>query len=73
MRHSALQKQVLKQYKQFLRLGLNRSFDVKLIKMKFRQEALKVGLKDFEGIEFLLRRGEKTLESMKNADAVSIS
>jgi hypothetical protein len=72
MKHSKLQIEVLKQYRQFLRISKEKQFDLEIIKQRFKLETKKVGLKDFEGIEFLLRRGQKTLESMKDADGFTV-
>eukprot|EP00842_Homolaphlyctis_polyrhiza_P001366 jgi/Hompol1/222/HPOL_000677-RA len=65
MKPSGLQKEVIALYRDFLR-AVRR-------KPVFRHDATHISRKDFTTIEFLLRKGRKQLETLKNPNVVDIS
>lgn len=65
MRHSKLQKQILSLYKQFLRAGMAKPGFLPQIQQEFRKNA-KIARTDVMHIEYLLRRGHRQLEQLKD-------
>ncbi|MEE6458528.1 hypothetical protein FKM82_000325 [Ascaphus truei] len=65
IRHSKLQKQVLNLYKQFLRAGKAKPGFLPRIQDEFRKNA-KIPKMDVMHIEYLLRRGQRQLEQLKD-------
>ncbi|XP_030049108.1 succinate dehydrogenase assembly factor 1, mitochondrial [Microcaecilia unicolor] len=66
VRHSKLQKQVLTLYKQFLRAGKEKPGFLPRIQDEFQKNA-KIPKADVMHIEFLLRRGQRQLEQLKES------
>ncbi|XP_071994087.1 succinate dehydrogenase assembly factor 1, mitochondrial [Engystomops pustulosus] len=66
IRHSNLQKQVLSLYKQFLRAGKDKPGFLPRIQHEFRKNA-KIPRMDVMHIEYLVRRGRRQLDQMKDA------
>uniref|UniRef100_A0A8C5PYC4 Complex 1 LYR protein domain-containing protein n=1 Tax=Leptobrachium leishanense TaxID=445787 RepID=A0A8C5PYC4_9ANUR len=64
-RHSKLQKQILSLYKQFLRAGKEKPGFLPQIQQEFRKNA-KIAKTDVMHIEYLLRRGQRQLEQLKD-------
>ncbi|XP_075070485.1 succinate dehydrogenase assembly factor 1, mitochondrial [Mixophyes fleayi] len=64
-RHSNLQKQVLSLYKQFLVAGKDKPGFVPQIQHEFRKNA-KIPRTNIMIIEYLLRRGKRQLEQLKD-------
>ncbi|XP_056275335.1 succinate dehydrogenase assembly factor 1, mitochondrial [Pseudoliparis swirei] len=64
-RHSKLQKQILNLYRHFLRAGRDKPGFVPRIRDEFRENA---GIKktDFMHVEYLLRRGQRQLEQLRD-------
>jgi succinate dehydrogenase assembly factor 1 len=76
-RTSGLQKQVLKQYRQFLKIIRQKPLQVRpafhsYIRQEYRKNQ-EIPKKDVTAIEFLLRRGQRTLEMMQDVNVVSIN
>ena len=69
--HSPLQLEVLALYKKFLIVSRKNNLDQNLVKQLFRKDAGKVGRRDFEAIEYLVRKGEKQLLVLQKADGIS--
>ncbi|XP_075694706.1 succinate dehydrogenase assembly factor 1, mitochondrial [Rhinoderma darwinii] len=67
IRHSNLQKQVLSLYKQFLRAGKDKPGFLPRIQNDFRKNA-KIPRTDIMHIEYLLRRGWRQLDQMKDVN-----
>ncbi|KAG9488133.1 succinate dehydrogenase assembly factor 1, mitochondrial [Eleutherodactylus coqui] len=65
IRHSKLQKQVLSLYKQFLRAGKDKPGFVPRIQHEFKKNA-KIPRTDVMHIEYLLRRGWRQLDQLKD-------
>ncbi|KNA06173.1 hypothetical protein SOVF_183520 [Spinacia oleracea] len=75
---SGLQKQVLNLYRGFLRAARNKSFEDRhqielIVSEEFHRNSKQVDRKDFVYIEYLLRRGKKQLDQLKNSDTISLS
>ncbi|XP_029986193.1 succinate dehydrogenase assembly factor 1, mitochondrial [Sphaeramia orbicularis] len=64
-RHSKLQKQVLSLYRQFLRSARHKPGFVQRIRDEFRQNAA-IKKTDVMHIEYLYRRGQRQLETLKD-------
>ena len=69
-RLSGIQKQVLSLYRSFWRVARSKEPDTRLhieryVGAQFRRDAHAVDRKDFQRIEYLLRRGSKQLELLK--------
>jgi succinate dehydrogenase assembly factor 1 len=69
-RLSGIQKQVLSLFRSFLRVARSKSPDTRLgieryVGDQFRRDAHGIDKKDFQRIEYLLRRGTKQLELLK--------
>uniref|UniRef100_A0A8D0DPQ2 Complex 1 LYR protein domain-containing protein n=1 Tax=Salvator merianae TaxID=96440 RepID=A0A8D0DPQ2_SALMN len=65
-RHSRLQKQVLGLYRSFLRAGKDKPGFVPRIRAEFRKNA-EIPRSDVMLIEYLVRRGQRQLEQLRNA------
>ncbi|XP_063309673.1 succinate dehydrogenase assembly factor 1, mitochondrial [Pelobates fuscus] len=65
VRHSKLQKQILSLYKQFLRAGKEKPGFLPRIQQEFRNNA-KIAKTDVMHIEYLMRRGNRQLEQLKD-------
>ncbi|XP_069483540.1 succinate dehydrogenase assembly factor 1, mitochondrial isoform X8 [Ambystoma mexicanum] len=66
VRHSKLQKQILSLFKQFLRAGREKPGFLPRIQEEFRKNS-KIPRSDVMQIEFLLRRGQRQLEQLKDS------
>ncbi|XP_029431205.1 succinate dehydrogenase assembly factor 1, mitochondrial [Rhinatrema bivittatum] len=66
MRHSKLQKQVLSLYKQFLKAGKEKPGFLPRVQGEFRNNA-KIPKTDIMHIEYLVRRGQRQLEQLKDS------
>ncbi|XP_078533445.1 succinate dehydrogenase assembly factor 1, mitochondrial [Lissotriton helveticus] len=66
VRHSNLQKQVLSLFKQFLRAAKDKPGFLPRVQEEFRKNA-KIPRSDVMHIEFLLRRGQRQLEQLKDS------
>ena len=69
-RLSGIQKQVLSLYRSFWRVARSKTPDTRLgieryVGAQFRRDAHAVDKKDFQRIEYLIRRGSKQLELLK--------
>mmetsp|Transcript_491 Transcript_491/g.1201 ORF Transcript_491/g.1201 Transcript_491/m.1201 type:complete len:89 (+) Transcript_491:141-407(+) len=78
IRHSGLQKDVLKLYRKALKVarskdtpGSRKNFET--VKNKFREDAMDVDRKDFRTIEFLLRRGTLRIEEFASENVARVS
>jgi succinate dehydrogenase assembly factor 1 len=74
---SGLQKRVLFLYKSFLKEVSRKPIESqenfkKMIKTQFRKDS-KVSKNEFEAIEYLIRKGEKQLNLLKNPQTTSIT
>ncbi|GLJ45782.1 hypothetical protein SUGI_0963490 [Cryptomeria japonica] len=77
-RLSGMQKQVLSLYRAFLRSARckephQRHTIQQVVSREFRKNATSVDKKDFNYIEYLLRRGQKQLDQLKSSSAVGLS
>ncbi|KAL2349397.1 hypothetical protein Fmac_003397 [Flemingia macrophylla] len=68
---SGIQKQVLSLYRGFLRAARSKSHDERrniesVVSQEFRRNAKDVDRKNFLYIEYLLRRGNKQLDQLRN-------
>ncbi|KAL2894312.1 Succinate dehydrogenase assembly factor 1 mitochondrial [Bienertia sinuspersici] len=77
-RLSGLQKQVLNLYRGFLRVARSKSPEDRhqielIVAEEFHRNSKQVDRKNFVYIEYLLRRGKKQLDQLKNGDVVSLS
>ncbi|XP_069765587.1 succinate dehydrogenase assembly factor 1, mitochondrial [Narcine bancroftii] len=66
-RHSKLQKEVLKLYKQFLRAAKDKPGFFPLIQGEFQKNS-HIPRTDIMHIEYLLRRGQRQLELLREAN-----
>jgi succinate dehydrogenase assembly factor 1 len=79
MKHSGLQKQVLKLFRDFLRTIRTKDDPVKRDEMRsivcseFRKNAKEVAVRDYNKIEYLLRRGSRQLDATKASEFGRIS
>jgi succinate dehydrogenase assembly factor 1 len=76
-RLSGMQKQVLSLYRSFLRAARTKPAESRkdiesFVGAEFRKNA-KVDKKDFQSVEFLMRRGHKQLEMLKSRDVSGFS
>ncbi|XP_072272399.1 succinate dehydrogenase assembly factor 1, mitochondrial [Pyxicephalus adspersus] len=67
IRHSNLQKQVLSLYKQFLRAGKDKPGSLPQIQHEFKKKA-KIPRTEIMRIEYLVRRGRRQLEQLKDVN-----
>ncbi|KAE8636082.1 hypothetical protein XENTR_v10002834 [Xenopus tropicalis] len=67
VRHSKLQKQILSLYRQFLQAGKEKPGFVPRIRDEFRRNA-KIPKTDVMHIEHLLRRGQRQLQQLQDAN-----
>ncbi|KAG4972834.1 hypothetical protein AAZX31_11G013300 [Glycine max] len=77
-RLSGMQKQVLSLYRGFLRAARSKSEEERckiesIISQEFRRNAEDVDRKNFLYIEYLLRRGNKQLDQLKNPGTTGLS
>ncbi|KMT05086.1 hypothetical protein BVRB_7g172400 [Beta vulgaris subsp. vulgaris] len=75
---SGLQKQVLNLYRGFLRAARSKSPEDRrqvelIVSEEFHRNSKLIDRKNFIYIEYLLRRGKKQLDQLKNSDTVSLS
>ncbi|XP_055519733.1 succinate dehydrogenase assembly factor 1, mitochondrial [Leucoraja erinacea] len=71
-RHSKLQKQVLKLYKQFLRAAKDKPGFLPLIQEEFRKNS-QIPRKDVMHIEYLFRRGQRQLELLRESNTKQVA
>ncbi|XP_078287107.1 succinate dehydrogenase assembly factor 1, mitochondrial [Rhinoraja longicauda] len=71
-RHSKLQKQVLKLYKQFLRAAKDKPGFLPLIQEEFHKNS-KIPRMDVMHIEYLYRRGQRQLELLKESNTKQVA
>eukprot|EP00941_MAST-03F_sp_MAST-3F-sp1_P002146 g2146.t1 len=65
-RHSGLQRDVLSLYRKLLRAASAKGEGtVKAVRDQFRSRAHSVRRRDFTSIEYMLRKGEKDLKTLK--------
>ncbi|KAM8960842.1 succinate dehydrogenase assembly factor 1, mitochondrial [Pelodytes ibericus] len=67
IRHSKLQKQILSLYKEFLRAGKEKPGFLPQIQQEFRKNA-KIPKMDVMHIEYLVRRGQRQLDQLKDVN-----
>ncbi|XP_020230172.1 succinate dehydrogenase assembly factor 1, mitochondrial [Cajanus cajan] len=77
-RLSGMQKQVLSLYRGFLRAARSKSQEERrniesVVSQEFRRNAKDVDRKNFLYIEYLLRRGNKQLDQLRNPGTTAIS
>ncbi|OWM67459.1 succinate dehydrogenase assembly factor 1, mitochondrial [Punica granatum] len=77
-RLSGMQKQVLSLYRGFLRAARSKSTEDRrriesIVVAEFRRNAKEVDRKNFLYIEYLLRRGKKQLDQLRNPDTTGLS
>ncbi|XP_072970101.1 uncharacterized protein [Typha angustifolia] len=77
-RLSGMQRQVLGLYRGFLRAARQKAPEEcrrveSVVSIEFRQNAKNVDRKNFLYIEYLLRRGQRQLEQLKNPDTTGLS
>ncbi|KAF7836482.1 succinate dehydrogenase assembly factor 1, mitochondrial [Senna tora] len=77
-RLSGMQKQVLSLYRGFLRAARSKSTEERrkiesIVSAEFRHNAEQVDRKNFIYIEYLLRRGKKQLDQIRNPDTTGLS
>lgn len=75
---SGMQKQVLALYRGFLRAARSKPIEVRrqietVVSSEFRQKSKQVDRKNFQYIEYLIRRGRKQLDQLKSHDTVGLS
>lgn len=75
---SGMQKQVLSLYRGFLRAARSKSPEDRcqiesIVSAEFYRNSKQVDRKNFLYIEYLLRRGKKQLDQLKNPDTVGLS
>lgn len=75
---SGMQKQVLALYRGFLRAARSKPIEVRrqietVVSSEFRQKSKQVDCKNFQYIEYLIRRGRKQLDQLKSHDTVGLS
>ncbi|KAI8806076.1 hypothetical protein BJ742DRAFT_375649 [Cladochytrium replicatum] len=78
MRRTGLQREVLEFYKKCLRAALgkpenSRPHFVAFVRQEFRGHAKTIEVKDFNTIEYMLRRGKKQLEILGGSSVVDIN
>ncbi|KAH9328761.1 hypothetical protein KI387_000869, partial [Taxus chinensis] len=77
-RFSGIQRQVFSLYRGFLRASRSKDPQQRhriqhVVSTEFRKNATSVDKKDFNYIEYLLRRGNRQLELLKSSAAVGLS
>jgi succinate dehydrogenase assembly factor 1 len=77
-RLSGIQKQVLSLYRGFLRVARSKSEEERrniesVVKKEFRRNSIEVDRKNFQFIEYLLRRGNKQLDQLRNPGTIGLS
>ncbi|XP_059807378.1 succinate dehydrogenase assembly factor 1, mitochondrial [Hypanus sabinus] len=72
VRHSKLQKQVLKLYKQFLRAAKDKPGSLPLIRDEFHKNS-QISRTDVMHIEYLLRRGQRQLELLRESNTKQVT
>ncbi|XP_010554614.1 PREDICTED: succinate dehydrogenase assembly factor 1, mitochondrial [Tarenaya hassleriana] len=77
-RLSGMQKQVLSLYRGFLRAARSKSEEDRreietIVSAEFRLNSKQIDRKNFQYIEYLVRRGKKQLDQLKCRDTVSLS
>ncbi|PIN22325.1 hypothetical protein CDL12_04954 [Handroanthus impetiginosus] len=77
-RLSGMQKQVLALYRGFLRAARSKSPEERsriesIVSAEFRRNSSQVDRKNFQYIEYLLRRGKKQLDQLKSPATVGFS
>ncbi|XP_020380627.1 succinate dehydrogenase assembly factor 1, mitochondrial [Rhincodon typus] len=72
VRHSKLQKQVLSLYKQFLRAAREKPGFLPLVCSEFRKNC-QIPRTDVMHIEYLLRRGQRQLELLRNSNTKQLA
>ncbi|OMO89132.1 Complex 1 LYR protein [Corchorus capsularis] len=77
-RLSGMQKQVLSLYRGFLRAARSKPTEDRrqiesVVSAEFRRNSKQIDRKNFLYIEYLLRRGKKQLDQLKNPDTMGIS
>ncbi|TKY71077.1 Succinate dehydrogenase assembly factor 1 [Spatholobus suberectus] len=77
-RLSGMQKQVLSLYRGFLRAARSKSYEERrkiesIVSQEFRRNARDVDRKNFLYIEYLLRRGNKQLDQLRNPGTTGLS
>lgn len=75
---SGMQKQVLSLYREFLRAARSKPPEDRLriksiVSAEFRSNSKVIDRKNFLYIEYLLRRGKKQLDQLKDPDTVGLS
>ncbi|PKU61313.1 hypothetical protein MA16_Dca025861 [Dendrobium catenatum] len=75
---SGMQRQVLALYRCFLRAARLKNLEdrqriVSVVSAEFHHNANNVDRKNFQYIEYLLRRGKRQLEQLKNSTTISLS
>ena len=72
MRHSQLQREVLRLYRAFLRVCEGKSTETRdHVRQVFRENATSVGRTNVIHIEYLMRRGRRQLKMLQNADGLT--
>ncbi|KAG8432717.1 hypothetical protein GDO86_017095 [Hymenochirus boettgeri] len=71
VKHSRLQKQILSLYRQFLNAGKEKPGFLPQIQNEFRKNA-KIPKTDVMHIEYLLRRGQRQLQQLKDVTTVQL-
>lgn len=77
-RLSGMQKQVLALYRGFLRAARSKSNEERreiqlIVSSEFRRNSKEIDRKNFQYIEYLIRRGRKQLDQLKSPDTVGLS
>ena len=75
---SGMQKQVLSLYREFLRAARSKPTEDRrqiesIVSAEFRHNSKQIDRKNFLYIEYLLRRGKKQLDQLKNPDTMGLS
>ncbi|XP_061351109.1 succinate dehydrogenase assembly factor 1, mitochondrial-like [Gastrolobium bilobum] len=77
-RLSGMQKQVLSLYRGFLRVARSKSDDERrniesIVSQEFRRNSVEVDRKNFLYMEYLLRRGNKQLDQLRNPGTTGLT
>lgn len=70
-RHSKLQREILRVYRQLLRASNGKGGMREYIKCEFQRNAQEIDRKNVLQIEYLLRRAQRQLKSMGSIDGVT--
>ncbi|KAI8799431.1 hypothetical protein BJ742DRAFT_134697 [Cladochytrium replicatum] len=75
MRRTGLQREVVEFYRKCLRLHWKnqRPHFVAFVRHEFRSHAKSIEVKDFNTIEYMLRRGKKQLETLGGSSVMDIN